>query len=139
MLEVSSGPYFSSFSFLLSFLLSSSIVLWSSSSRRVLLFELTCPAEEGIDVANIRKSARYEVLRMAIVDAGWSVEVRPIEVGARGFVARSVPRLLRDLGLSSREVSTLCRTLATVVARCSYTIYLAYSSAEWRVPDLLRL
>lgn len=115
------------------------IVMWSPSSRRVLLLELTCPAEEGIDAANLRKNARYEALRLAIVEAGWFVEVRPIEVGARGFVARSVPRLLRDLGFSSRELSTLCRTLATVVARCSYTIYLASSSSEWRVPDLLRL
>ena len=104
-----------------------------------LLFELTCPAEEGIDAASLRKSARYEALGLAIVEAGWSAEVRPIEVGARGFVARSVLRVLRDLGLSSREVTTLCRTLSTVVARCSYAIYLASSTSEWRVPDLLRL
>ena len=115
------------------------IVIWSTSSRRVLLFELTCPAEEGIDAASLRKSARYEALGLAIVEAGWTAEVRPIEVGARGFVARSVLRVLRDLGLSSREVTTLCRTLATVVARCSYAIYLASSTSEWRVPDLLRL
>ena len=66
-----------------------------------------CPAEEGIDTAKLYKEAKYRELSAAISDAGWSVELRSLEVGARGFVAHSVPRLLRDLGYSSREVSTL--------------------------------
>ena len=115
------------------------IVVWSSSLRRVLLFELTCPAEEGIDTAKLYKEAKYGELSAAISGAGWSVELRSIEVGARGFVAHSVPRLLRDLGYPTREVSTLCRSLSTVVAKCSYTVYLARSEPEWRVPDLLQL
>ena len=87
----------------------------------------------------MRQSTRMHVeLCDAIRDAGWTVVLRPIEVGARGFVARSVSRLLRELGLSSREVTTLCRSLATVVARCSFTIYLASSSAEWHMRDLLQ-
>src|SRR4051812_34590104 len=32
-------------------------VLWSSLSRTVILLELTCPAEEGIEAAQIRKEA----------------------------------------------------------------------------------
>jgi hypothetical protein len=114
------------------------VVVWSTSSRAVVLFELTCPAEEGIENASIHKNAKYVELCDAIRDAGWTVVLRPIEVGARGFVARSVSRLLRELGLSSREVTTLCRSLATVVARCSFTIYLASSSAEWHMRDLLQ-
>ena len=38
------------------------IVLWSESSRRVLLLELTCPAEEGIPAARDRKEAKTRVL-----------------------------------------------------------------------------
>ena len=112
-------------------------VLWSISTRRVFLLVLRCPAEDGIDIAAMTKAARYQVLHDAIQEAGWSVGVKPIEVGARGFVARSLPRLLRELGLSNREVSTFCRSLAAVVARCSYSIYLASSSREWKPPALL--
>ena len=115
------------------------MVLWSTSLHKILLFELTCPAEEGIDAAALYKNAKYAELCHTVQLAGWTVEMKSIEVGARGFVARSIPRLLRALGFSSREVSTLCRTLATVVARCSFTIYLAHSTSEWRVPDLLSL
>src|SRR5262249_37433898 len=110
------------------------VVVWSTSSRRVLLFELTCPAEEGIQIAALYENARYEELCSAVRSAGWSCAVRPIEVGARGFVARSVSRLLRELGYSSREATLLRRCLATVVARCSFTIYLA-SSSEVHAPD----
>ena len=113
------------------------VVLWSPSARRVYLIELTCPAEEGIEEASIRKEARYLELQDLIEQAGWRVGVKPIEVGARGFVAHSVPRLLRELGLSPREVSSLVRRLATVVVRCSFTIYLAAAREQWQAPALL--
>jgi len=115
------------------------VVLWSTSLRKVVLLELTCPAEEGIEAASLRKSAKYEALRAAILEAGWHVSVKPFEVGARGFVARSTAHLLRSIGFSSREVSTLCRSLATVVARCSFALYLASSTQAWNVPELLCL
>ena len=115
------------------------IVLWSTSKRRVLLIELTCPAEEGIAAAALYKTARYAELCSMVQEAGWSVGVRPIEVGARGFVAHSVPRLLKELGMSHREVSTCCRTLAMVVARCSFSIYLAHADGGWQIPPLLSL
>jgi hypothetical protein len=38
------------------------VVLWSALSRTVILLELTCPAEEGIAAAQIRKQSRYEDL-----------------------------------------------------------------------------
>ena len=34
------------------------IIIWSYASRKVLLIELTCPAEEGIDDAKIRKETK---------------------------------------------------------------------------------
>lgn len=112
------------------------VVLWSKNSRRVHLFELTCPAEEGIEAAATRKSARYLELQADIERAGWSCQVFPFEVGARGFVARSTQRLLSEIGLPPRESRQVCRALAIIVARCSFTIYLAASS-EWQAPDLL--
>ena len=60
------------------------IIIWSRMSRRVLLFELTCPAEEGIQVAQIKKVTRYLDLLQNIRDAHWSPELFTVEVGARG-------------------------------------------------------
>jgi len=114
------------------------IIIWSVTKKHVILVELTCPAEEGILPAEIRKIGRYTPLAAAI--KGWSVTLMTIEVGARGFVARSVPRCFKRLGLKPSSVSKLCKQLSTVSARCSYAIYLARENLEWnRTRTLLSL
>ena len=40
------------------------IVIWSVTLKKVIMIELTCPAEEGIEAARERKHARYEQLRI---------------------------------------------------------------------------
>jgi hypothetical protein len=59
----------------------------------VLLVELTCPAEEGIESASIRKQSRYLQLASNINNDNtkpWQASVFTIEAGARGFVAHSM-------------------------------------------------
>ena len=63
------------------------LVLWSASRRRVILIELTCPAEEGIQDAASRKVARYAGLCGECERLGWSVSMATVEVGARGYAA----------------------------------------------------
>src|ERR1700758_1942651 len=64
------------------------IVIWSESSRRVLLLELTCPAEEGIQAARDRKEAKYAPLVESINATNcWTADLLTLEVGARGLVA----------------------------------------------------
>ncbi len=75
------------------------IILWSISAKRVILIELTCPAEEGIEAAQVRKIARYTDLVKEINRSGWSANQFAIEVGARGYVALSTPRCLKRLGM----------------------------------------
>ena len=65
------------------------IVVWSSLFKVVVLIELTCPAEEGIQNASIRKQNRYIDLQLLIRNNGWTPHLFTIEVGARGFVAHS--------------------------------------------------
>lgn len=113
------------------------LVLWSQEKRRVMLIELTCPAEEAIHEAQIRKVARYAELCAECERVGWAVTMATVEVGARGYVAHSTRRCLKALGLTNREVTVTSRSLASVVARCSYAIYLACSSRGWKIPALL--
>ena len=61
-------------------------VLWSSLTRTVILLELTCPAEEGIEAAQIRKEARYAGLMAEITEQKWTPTLLTFEVGARGLV-----------------------------------------------------
>ena len=109
------------------------IVILSRSAKIVFLIELTCPAEEGIANAAMRKQARYHRLKNDInTKTLWSAEVFNIEVGARGFVAFSLRRLLSRLGIKNRAMSRICKDASNVSARCSYAIFLASSSAEWQ-------
>ena len=65
------------------------IVVWSPLSKIVILIELTCPAEEGIQNATNRKQERYTDLQLLIRQNNWKSHLFTIEVGARGFVAKS--------------------------------------------------
>jgi hypothetical protein len=107
------------------------IVVWSPSLKLVVLLELTCPAEEGFAAASTRKLERYNELLEQISAAGWRAVHYPFEVGARGFVARSTFRCLSALGLSPSAKKALIRGMSNIVARCSYTIYLARENRAW--------
>ena len=70
----------------------------------------------------------------------WTVELMMVEVGARGHVAHTLPRCLKRLGLCPRDVRRVCKEISTVVARCTYAIYLAHESRTWdRTRNLLTL
>ena len=57
----------------------------------VLLIELTVPADENIQAAQIRKKARYDELSREINSvSSWNTKIITIEVGARGFVGKSI-------------------------------------------------
>ena len=108
------------------------MVIWSDSCRTVILAELTCPAEEGITEAKIRKHARYGDLTKKIEDPSrrypWKAYCFTIESGARGFVANSLPRFLKRIGFKSAVARYVCQDVSEVTARCSYGIWLARGS-----------
>jgi hypothetical protein len=114
------------------------IVMWSESRRRVVLLELTCPAEEGIQAARDRKEAKYASLVDSINAANnWRAELHTVEIGARGLVACHTYSVFRTLGFTHSEANTLCRTLSTVSARCSFSIHLAHKHSSWIPRDLV--
>lgn len=111
------------------------IVLWSDSLREVIIVELTCPAEEGIEAAAIRKKARYLPLKEAInaskTKYPWTARVLTIEAGARGFVANSMHAFLKKIGFTSSQARKVCKYVSEVTARCSYGIWLSRSIPTW--------
>ena len=107
------------------------IVIWSKQLKKVLTIELTCPAEEGIEAAITRKETRYFPLRCDAKDRGLNALVQTIEIGARGFIARSTPCVLKCLGQSPKQISADLKNMLTLIARCTYAIYLAGESPNW--------
>lgn len=107
------------------------IVLWSTSSKIVIMIELTCPAEENFDDAKARKEKRYSKLCDAINEAGWTVFLRTVESGARGFVGHRFRKVFREIGFSASETTRACKHISTVTSRCSYGIWLQRKSKTW--------
>ena len=108
------------------------VVLWSTLSRTVILLELTCPAEEGIAAAQIRKQSRYQDLLDEInATKTWKARLLTLEVGARGLVGSSTYHAFRVLGFSPPQTKTMVRGLSEIVVRCSYAIYLAHNVPVW--------
>jgi hypothetical protein len=110
------------------------IILISKLSHQIILVELTCPAEEGIESASLRKKARYGQLLSDInddKDNPWKASLFTIEAGARGLVAHSMLSFLRKTGFTPSRSRTICKQISTICARCSYAIYLARSSSNW--------
>ena len=107
------------------------LIIWPLTSKRVILFELTCGAEEGIPAAAKRKIKRYHKLKETIIAAGWKCIFRTMEVGARGFVAHSTRRCLSSIGYSYSNALRICKQLSLVSARCSYAIWLSRKHKHW--------
>ena len=104
--------------------------------KKVILIELTCPAEEGMVNAQLYKETRYNHLKSEIQERSWAVTLMTIEVGVRGFVGHSLPKCLSLLGFSRSNSTKLCKMVSLVSAKCSYTTYLASNSPNW---DSLRV
>jgi hypothetical protein len=106
-------------------------VIWSVLTRTVILLELTCCAEEGIEAAQMRKEARYADLMSLVSESKWTPTLLTLEVGARGLVCSKTFHAFTKLGFSSPSARSLCKSLSEIVARCSYAIYLGHSSPAW--------
>ena len=107
------------------------IVIWSVSTRTVIMIELTCPSEEGFEAASVRKIDRYDALVQNIHLQKWKPVLMTVEVGVRGYVANSMLKCLHRLGFSNREVHQLRKAFSLVTARCSHGIYLSREIKHW--------
>ena len=77
---------------------------------------MTWPAEEGIQNATNRKQERYTDLQLLIRQNDWKSHLFTIEVGARGFVAKSTIQMFRALGFFYGDTSRIAKDLMTIAA-----------------------
>ena len=75
------------------------IMLWSRSSRQVILVELTVPWETRLEEAHERKMGKYQELVAEIQENNWRTWYFPVEVGCRGFVSQTFWRAMGSIGL----------------------------------------
>ena len=74
---------------------------------------------------------RYIDIQLLIRENDWTPHLFTIEVGARGFVAKSTIRMFRSLGLSHNTTSKCAKDLSVIAAKCSHAIYVARKCVHW--------
>ncbi|XP_063080140.1 uncharacterized protein LOC134470047 [Engraulis encrasicolus] len=107
------------------------MVLTSTSSRQVVLLELTVPWEDRMEEAQERKRAKYADLVAECRRNGWSARCEPIEVGCRGFAGRSLHRVLGLLGIRGLHRRRATKNILEAAERASRWLWLRRGEA-WR-------
>ena len=62
---------------------------------------------------------------------GWKVRICPVEVGCRGFVAKSVVSLLRELDVSGQSVRKIVKEVSDEAVKSSQWIWIRRSKSSW--------
>lgn len=88
------------------------LVLISRSTKTIIVAELTVPWEERLATSHQLKKAKYQDLIDEAVLKGWHATCYPIEVGCRGFPAKSVSYFLQKVGLEPMQLKRATRDIA---------------------------
>ncbi len=77
------------------------------------------------------KRLRYADLASEAKDRGWKVNVCPVEVGCRGFVASSTIRLLKEVGIRGQAQRKTIKDIASATERSSHWLWLKRKETVW--------
>ena len=107
------------------------MIIVSESTKQLGIIELTVPNENRIEVSSEIKKAKYAPLAEEAKQKGWRVRIWAVEVGCKGFPARSLTVLFRDTGYTGRERKELLRRIGDVAEEASRAIWRWSSIKEW--------
>ena len=78
-----------------------------------------------------RKKLRYLVLGAEAEQQGWKVRICPVELGCRGFVAKYVVSLLRELCVSGQSVRKIVKEVSDEAVKSSQWIWIRRNNSSW--------
>ena len=111
------------------------IVIHSNKLKIVIHVELTSSGEERFERSNIKKYDTYSdtsVLGGLCSENGWKVYCFAVEVGARGYVAQSLPQCLRKLGLGKLKTRQIVRNCGDTALRSSFWLWVMRDNVDWK-------
>jgi hypothetical protein len=101
------------------------VVIYSLSSKKCIVVELTSPVEENIEHWHKEKHAKYKKELVPNRNKGWTIELCIVEVGAKGWIPPSFTKdVKRCFGLEKNTLSLLVDECSKMARRCSYIIWL---------------
>ena len=108
------------------------VVIYSNTTKQVFILELTVPMEDNIVQCHIDKENKYSKLLDDLNINQWTGQIFGLEVGSRGYVAKSFCIALWKLELGQEVVRRLRRAASLMCMRCSYSICLSRKTEIWR-------
>ena len=99
------------------------ITITSEETKQLILIELTVPTEERIEISGELKKNKYTPILEEGKQKGWGVSVWAVEVGCRGFPARSMSTLLKALGHGGKERKQAMKRLGEKAEEASRAIW----------------
>ena len=111
------------------------IVIWSEKQRAIIMIELTVPWETRCDEAHERKAEKYANLVEECREKGWRAWLFPVEIGARGFPAQSIWKLLTALGMKGSDRKKTVSNLSRTTEGASNWLWLRREELIWK-PNL---
>ena len=107
------------------------LVLWSASQKSVFIVELTVPWEAAVGEAYERKRLKYSDIAAEAKQRGWHVQVLPVEVGCRGFVAMSTIKPLKRMGVREQAFRQSVKAISEAAERGSSWIWIKRKDPNW--------
>ena len=110
------------------------IILTSEAIKQLIIIELTVPTEERFQISSELKQTKYEEnIAVAAAQKGWKTTIFTVEVGARGFLAPSTLRFLKELGLQGRQKKEVARKLGSIAEESSMFIWKTSHFKSWTI------
>ena len=108
------------------------IVLFSKENSKIILVELTIPFESRLEQSHVYKTSKYEDLKRELEKEGYSVTVKAVEIGARGFVAGTLYQFLGQIGINRCNRSKSMKRLTEITENCSMWIW-NKRNVQWNI------
>ena len=104
------------------------MIIYSRTSKKLGLIELTVPFEDRIGVSNELKLSKYQPLAS---ETDWSVRVWAVEVGCRGFPAPSLTTFFKQIGIRGKENKRCVRRMSEKAEEASSTLWKMSRVEKW--------
>lgn len=75
------------------------LLIYSNSTKKLIIQELSVAWEENITLANERKREKNQELVERCQQNGWKTYIDPLEMGCKGFVGHSLSKALSKIGI----------------------------------------
>ena len=107
------------------------MILISKDTKQLGIIELTVQIEDRIEIAGEIKRNKYSIIEEEGKANGWGVQIWAVEIGCRGFPAKSTKRLLKQMGLNARKQKECAEKLGKIAEEASRNIWRWSHNKKW--------